>query len=200
MSVSNKLLLATNNIGKVEEYRLLFSHLNYQMTTPEEQGISIVVNEMANNYRENATLKALTFAEISYLISVADDSGLEVDALGGKPGVHSARFGGKNATDEDKVNMLLSGLRNVPWEKRTACFKCVVAIADHKGRVDLCSGVCYGIITFEPRGDNGFGYDPVFYLPEFNKTMAELSKEHKNEISHRAKAALKAQLILKQYN
>jgi XTP/dITP diphosphohydrolase len=200
MSISNKLLLATNNIGKVEEYRLLFSHLNYQLTTPEEQGISIVVNEIANNYRENATLKALTYAEISYLISVADDSGLEVDALGGKPGVLSARFGGKNATDEDKVNMLLSRLKNVPWEKRTACFKCVVAIADHKGRVDLCSGVCYGIITFEPRGDNGFGYDPVFYLPELNKTMAELSKECKNEISHRAKAALKAQLILKQYN
>jgi XTP/dITP diphosphohydrolase len=200
MSISNKLLLATNNIGKVEEYRLLFSHLNYQLTTPEEQGISIVVNEIANNYRENATLKALTYAEISYLISVADDSGLEVDALGGKPGVLSARFGGKNATDEDKVNMLLSRLKNVPWEKRTACFKCVVAIADHKGRVDLCSGVCYGIITFESRGDNGFGYDPVFYLPELNKTMAELSKECKNEISHRAKAALKAQLILKQYN
>lgn len=199
MSVYNKLLLATNNIHKVEEYRSLFSHLNYRLTTPEEQGISTVVNEKANNYSENAILKASTYANISYLISIADDSGLEVDALGGKPGVLSARFGGKNATDEDRVNILLSRLRNVPWEKRTARFTCVIAIADHNDRVELCSGFCYGIITFEPRGNNGFGYDPVFYLPELNKTMAELPKQHKNAISHRAKAALKAQSILKQY-
>ena len=200
MLVHNTLLLATNNIDKVEEYCSLLSHLNYRLTTPKEQGISIVVNEKANNYRENATLKAMAYANISYFISIADDSGLEVDALGGKPGVLSARFGGNNATNEDRVNILLSRLRNVPWEKRTACFKCIIAIADHKGRVELCSGVCYGIITFEPRGANGFGYDPVFYLPELNKTMAELSKQHKNAISHRAKAALKAQFILKHYN
>jgi XTP/dITP diphosphohydrolase len=200
MLVSNKLLLATNNVGKIEEYRLLFSHLNYQLTTPEEQGISIVINETANNYRENAKLKALTYAKISLLTCVADDSGLEVDALEGKPGVLSARFGGENATDADNVHTLLLRLKNIPWENRTARFKCVIAIAYHKGRVELCSGVCLGIITFEPRGENGFGYDPVFYLPELNKTMAELSKNKKNEISHRAKAALKAEFILKQYN
>ena len=117
MLVHNKLLLATNNIHKVEEYCSLFSHLNYRLTTPEEQGISTVVNEKANNYSENAILKASTYASISYLITIADDSGLEVDAIGGKPGVLSARFGGKNATDEDRVNILLSRLRNVPWER-----------------------------------------------------------------------------------
>ena len=199
MVVSNKLLLATNNIGKIEEYRFLLSHLNYQLTTPEEQGISIIVNETANNYWENAKLKALSYAKISGLISIADDSGLEVDAIGGKPGVLSARFGGKNATDADNMHILLSKLRNVPWEKRTACFKCVIAIADPKGRVESCNDVCYGIITFEARGENGFGYDPVFYLPELNRTMAELPREKKNKISHRAKAALKANLILKQF-
>ncbi len=194
----NKLLIATTNAGKITEYRLLLSQLNYQLTTPVEEKISLVVNETSSSYRQNAKLKALAYAQYSCLTTIADDSGLEVDALNGMPGVLSARFAGELATDADNVRLLLSKLKDVPWDKRTARFTCVIAIANYRGKVELCNGSCYGIITFEPVGNNGFGYDPIFYLPEFNKTMSELSQERKNEISHRSKAVLKARQILKQ--
>lgn len=194
----NKLLIATTNDGKIMEYRLLLSQLNYQLTTPDEEEISLVVNETSSSYRQNAKLKALAYAHYSCLTTIADDSGLEVDALNGMPGVISARFAGELATDADNVRLLLSKLKDVPWDKRTARFTCVIAIANPKGKVELCNGSCNGIITFEPVGNNGFGYDPIFYLPEFNKTMSELSQQRKNEISHRSKAVIKARQILKQ--
>lgn len=194
----NKLLIATTNAGKIAEYRLLLSQLNYQLTTPVEEEISLVVNETSNSYRQNAKLKALAYAQYSCLTTIADDSGLEVDALNGMPGVLSARFAGELATDADNVRLLLSKLKDVPWDKRTAHFTCVIAIANSRGKVELCNGNCYGMITFEPVGNSGFGYDPIFYLPEFNKTMSELSQQRKNEISHRSKAVLKARQILKQ--
>ena len=145
---------------------------------------------------ENAGLKATAFAKESGLLSLADDSGLEVDALGGEPGIFSARFAGEGASDKDRVDYLLSRLRDVPQEKRSARFRCVIAIAIPDGETELCTGVCEGLITLEPRGEQGFGYDPVFYLLELNKTMAELPMKTKNDVSHRGKATRKAYQVL----
>ena len=191
-----KLLLATYNPGKIREYCLLFQDIGYQITTLLEQGISKLVIEQGNSYEQNARLKVATFARLSQLITLADDSGLEVDALGGKPGIFSARFSGKDATDTDKMSALLDRLKSIPWEKRTAHFKCVIAIATPEGKLELCHGECHGMIAFEPKGENGFGYDPVFFLPEWSKTMAEIPLEIKNQISHRAQAAKKAKQVL----
>jgi XTP/dITP diphosphohydrolase len=154
------------------------------------------VEENHPNYEENARMKATAYAGASHIITLADDSGLEVDALGGEPGIRSARAAGEEASDKDRIEHLLSRLQDVPWEKRTACFKCVIAIAIPEGKTELCHGVCQGLITFEPKGENGFGYDPVFYLTEFEKTMAEVSLEIKNQISHRGRAARKAYRVL----
>lgn len=193
-----KLLLASSNPGKIREYRLLLDNLGCQIVTLPEQGITEVVAEQGDSYEENARMKAVAYAKSSRLITLADDSGLEVDALNGKPGVHSARFAGENATDADRVAKLLAMLNGVPRDNRTACFKCVIAIATPEGGLDLCQGDCRGIITLEAKGENGFGYDPVFYLPELGKTMAELSLELKNKLSHRGHAARKAMEILTQ--
>ncbi len=191
-----KLLLASTNPGKIREFRSLFNGPGYRITTLAEQGIAKVATESGNSYEENAGLKAATYARSSQLIALADDSGLEVDALHGEPGIYSARFAGKDATDADKVKFLLAKLASIPLEKRTAHFKCVIAIAIPQGRLELCHGECHGIIAFEAKGENGFGYDPVFYLPEMGKTMAELPLEIKNQISHRGRAAQKAQQAL----
>ncbi len=192
----SKLLLATTNRGKVREYRRLLVGLPFELVTPDELGVEIAVEENFPSYEENARVKATAYAGASKLITLADDSGVEVDALGGEPGIRSARAAGEEASDRDRIGHLLSRLKDVPWEKRTARFKCVIAIANPEGRVELCEGECRGIIAFEPRGDKGFGYDPVFYLPEFEKTMAELSLEIKNQVSHRGRAAVKACQIL----
>ncbi len=192
-----KLLLATNNQAKVSEYRSLLENIPIELVTLAEQGITTVVDEGGESLEENARLKATLLAAESQLVALSDDSGLEVDALGGEPGRLSARYAGEGASDRDRVNYLLSRLKNVPWEKRSACFKCVIALATPDGEVELCSGECRGIITFEPRGKQGFGYDPVFYLPELDKTMAELPLEIKNQLSHRGQAARKVYQVLK---
>jgi len=145
---------------------------------------------------ENARLKATALATESELVALADDSGLEVDVLGGEPGRLSARYAGENASDRDRVNYLLAKLKGVPGEKRSARFRCVIAVATPEGRVELCSGECEGFITLEPRGEGGFGYDPIFYLPDLDKTMAELSLETKNQVSHRGEAARKVTPVL----
>jgi XTP/dITP diphosphohydrolase len=193
-----KLLLATSNPGKIREYRFLLDGLGYQLTTLAEEGIAKAVIESGSNYEQNARLKALTYAKLSQLTALADDSGLEVDALNGEPGIKSARFAGESVTDAEKVSLLLTKLNGVPWERRTARFKCVIAIASPGGRVELCYGECHGIIAFEAKGENGFGYDPIFFLPEMGKTMAELPFEMKNQISHRARATQKAHQVLQQ--
>ena len=193
-----KLLLATSNPGKIREYRFLLDGLGYQLTTLAEEGIAKIVTESGNNYEQNARLKAISYAKLSQLTALADDSGLEVDALNGEPGVKSARFAGEAATDAEKVSFLLAKLNGVPWEKRTAYFKCVIAIASPGGRVDVYYGECHGIIAFEAKGGNGFGYDPIFFIPEIGKTMAEIPFEIKNQISHRARASQKARQVLQQ--
>ena len=193
-----KLLLATSNQGKTKEYRFLLDGLGYQITTLAEEGITEVVIESGSNYEQNARLKAISYAKLSQLTTLADDSGLEVDALNGKPGVKSARFAGVTATDAEKVSLLLTKLNGVPWEKRTARFKCVIAIASPEGQFEVCYGECQGMIVLEAKGENGFGYDPIFFLPEIGKTMAELPLELKNQISHRARASQKARQVLQQ--
>lgn len=191
-----KLLLATNNAGKVREYRSLLEGIPFELVTPADLGIDMAVAENGATYEENARIKASAFAKESRLFTLADDSGLEVEALNGEPGVMSARYAGEAASDTDRVNYLLDKLKNVPKEKRTAQFRCVIAIAKVDGSGEFCEGECKGIITFSPRGENGFGYDPVFYFPELGKTMAELAVDLKNRISHRGKAAQKARTIL----
>jgi XTP/dITP diphosphohydrolase len=194
-----RLLLATTNKGKIVEFRYLFQGLPLELVTPADVGINTDVEEGDISMEENARHKAAVYAGLSGLLTVADDSGLEVDALGGEPGIRSARYAGENASDGDRVAYLLSKLKGVPREKRAARFRCIIAVATPQKIVQVCEGVCQGIIDFAPKGDNGFGYDPIFYFPEYNKTMAELSSEIKNEISHRARAAQKACRVLQQY-
>ncbi|MEE8599115.1 MAG: RdgB/HAM1 family non-canonical purine NTP pyrophosphatase [Dehalococcoidales bacterium] len=191
-----KLLLATNNQAKVYEYRSLLLNPACELVTLAEQGITTVVDEVGESLEENARLKATALAAESRLLALADDSGLEVDALGGEPGRLSARYAGEGASDRDRVNYLLSRLKSVPWIERSACFRCVIAVATPDGELEFCSGECRGIITFEPKGEHGFGYDPVFYLPQLDKTMAELPLEIKNQVSHRGQAARKVSSVL----
>jgi XTP/dITP diphosphohydrolase len=191
-----KLLLATNNKGKIREYKSLLRGIAFDIVTPAGLGISAKVNEGAGSFEENAALKAVTLAGQSGLLSLADDSGLEVDALGDEPGPLSARYAGANATDAARINFLLAKLKGFPERERSARFRCVIAIAEPDGKVELFSGECRGVIIDTPRGTNGFGYDPIFYLPQLGKTMAELTLEEKNKISHRARAAEKAREYL----
>jgi XTP/dITP diphosphohydrolase len=187
--VKQKLLLATNNKGKIREYRSLLSGIPFELITPAEAGIDTEVEETGDSLEENAGLKATLLAAESRLLALADDSGLEVDALNGEPGVKSARYAGEGASDKDRFDYLLSKMGNVPEGERSACFRCVIALATPEGEVGYCSGECRGVITREPRGEEGFGYDPVFFIPELGKTMSELTFEEKNRISHRADAA-----------
>ena len=193
-----KLLVATNNPGKVREYEALLKGLPLTLTYPAQEGIDIEVEETGSTFAENARLKATAYARASGLLTLADDSGLEVDALGGEPGTRSARYAGQGASDEDRYRLLLSKLEGVPWERRSARFRCVIALARPQGEVRTAEGTCEGVIAFEPKGEHGFGYDPVFYMQEHGRTMAELEPEIKNRISHRARAAEGARRILQE--
>jgi XTP/dITP diphosphohydrolase len=191
------LLLATNNKGKVREYKHMLKDLPFELVSLAELGINTSVDEVGESLEENARLKATTLSRESQLLTLADDSGLEVDVLGGEPGRLSARYAGEGASDRDRVEYLLSRLKDVPPEKRAARFRCVIALAQPDGEVELCSGECKGVIALEPRGEEGFGYDPIFYLPELGKTMAELTLEEKNRVSHRGRAAREAIKLLR---
>ena len=191
-----ELLLATNNQAKVHEYRSLLHNIPCDLVTVAGQGITTKVDEVGGSLEENATLKAMVLSKESQLLTLADDSGLEVDALGGEPGPLSARYAGEGASDKERISYLLARLSGVPWQRRSARFRCVIAIATPDGEVELCSGECPGFVAFEPKGTHGFGYDPVFYLPELGKTMAELPLAEKNKVSHRGQAARKAYLVL----
>ncbi|HXY74884.1 MAG TPA: XTP/dITP diphosphatase [Dehalococcoidales bacterium] len=193
-----KLLLGTNNKGKLREYHALLEGVPFELVSPADIGFSADVAETGKTFKENAGLKASVFMQKSGLITLADDSGLEVDALQGEPGVMSARYAGENATDMERIRFLLSKIKDIPWEKRTAQFRAVIAIAVPGEEIRFAEGECLGYITFEPRGEKGFGYDPVFFVPELGKTMAELNPAIKNRISHRGKAALQAREILLQ--
>lgn len=191
-----RLLIATHNQGKVAEYRKILADLPLEITFLTELGIHDAVEETEETFEGNAVLKARTYTQMTGLWTWADDSGLEVDALDGQPGVYSARYGGAGATDRERYEKLLAALSRYPRGSWTARFRCVVAIATPSGQVETRSGAVEGVITDQPRGQYGFGYDPVFYMPDFNKTMAELHPDVKNNISHRAKAAAAAKTLL----
>ena len=194
---SPQLLVATRNPGKAREFRQLLNGIPFDVTSLEQAGIATEVEETGSTFEENACIKARAYASLSDLLTLADDSGLEVDALGGGPGVRSARYGGPDVSDEGRVELLLENLKDVPWEDRGGRFRCVIAIAWPSGEVRTVTGVVEGVIQNEPKGTNGFGYDPVFYLPHLDRTTAELSLEEKNGLSHRAQAARKAMELLK---
>nr|HID14740.1 RdgB/HAM1 family non-canonical purine NTP pyrophosphatase [Anaerolineae bacterium] len=190
-----ELLIATQNPGKVREFRFLLAPLKARLCFPFELGLQVKVPEDGITYADNASQKALAYMRVSGLLTLADDSGLEVDALDGAPGIHSARY--TQGRDADRVAALLTQLRSAPWEQRTARFRCVVVIATPSGEFYSAEGVCEGLIAFEPAGEGGFGYDPVFYLPEYGCTMAQLPEAEKNRISHRARAVKAALPILR---
>jgi XTP/dITP diphosphohydrolase len=185
-----KLLIATNNVGKVREYEALLKDLpGIQITFPAQEGLALDVQETGETFEENARLKALAHAQASGLPTLADDSGLEVDALAGAPGVRSARYAGPRASDQDRYLKLLTELVGVPAARRSARFRCVVALALPEGGVHTAEGTCEGEIAFAPRGEFGFGYDPVFIVNGFSgQTLAEVDPKIKNRISHRARA------------
>ncbi len=191
-----KLLIATRNAGKLAEYRNLLAGVPFELTYLPEVGITDEIEETGDTFLANAVLKARAYARASGLLTLADDSGLEVPALGGEPGVHSARYSGPGATDERNIDLLLQRLAGMPQVQRQARFRCVIAIANPDGIVYTAEGACLGEIIHAPRGTHGFGYDPVFYLPELGRTMAELPPELKNQVSHRAAAARAAREIL----
>jgi XTP/dITP diphosphohydrolase len=192
----NKLLIATNNKGKIKELQDLLQETGIELVTPAQIHLDLDVTEDGSTYAENATKKARAFAQTSGLISLADDSGLEVDALDGAPGLYSARYSPKpKATDADRRAYLLQNLQGKPrpWK---AHFHATIAIALPNGEIHLAEGFCEGEIIPEERGTGGFGYDPMFLFPELGKTMAELSMEEKNRLSHRARAVMNAKGIL----
>ncbi len=193
-----RLLVATTNPGKLKEYRCLLDGVPFDIIGPADLGLDAGVEETGATFEENAILKATTLCAASGLPTLADDSGLEVDALEGEPGVRSHRYAGDDATDAQRNRFLLKKLKKVPAGYRTARFRCVIAIAWPGGRVEIFNGECGGEIALAPRGDRGFGYDPVFFVPELNKTMAELPLEIKNQLSHRARAAARAKAYLEE--
>jgi XTP/dITP diphosphohydrolase len=193
-----KLLIATNNQGKIKELHELLDDSEIDLITPAQIGLDLDVLEDGLNYSENAAKKAVAFARASGLISLADDSGLEVDALNGEPGLYSARYGstdGKKLSDAGRRAFLIAKLQDKPhpW---TARFHATIAIAVPNGETQLAEGWCEGQIIPEERGTGGFGYDPIFLLPERGQTMAELSADEKNRLSHRARAIMNAKPIL----
>ena len=188
--LTRRLLVASHNKGKVREYAEILGDLGIDWLTLDEAGVTEDVAETEDAFRGNAVLKATAYARQTGLLTLADDSGLEVDALGGRPGVLSARYGGPGTTAVDRYQLLLAELRDVPAEQRTARFHCVTALAAPDGTLlATADGVCEGVIATAPSGDGGFGYDPVFYLPPYGLTMAQLDSVEKNRISHRGRAA-----------
>lgn len=192
-----RLLIATHNRGKLREYQEMLDDLPVELVTLDDVGIHDDVEETGTTLAENARLKAMAYARASGLLTLADDSGLEVDALGGEPGVYSKRYAGENKSDAERNRFLLDKLHTVPAGKRTARFRCAIAIATPDGKLWETDGVCEGEIGFEPRGTNGFGYDPIFQVRERGVRMAELPAAEKNQISHRARATEKARVILR---
>ena len=201
---TQQLLIATHNEGKVREFLELLGDGPFSLTSLKEQGVTEEVEETGTTFEENAIIKAQAYARMTGLLTLADDSGLEVDALGGQPGVYSARYGGDGLTDEDRVELLLHNLRGVPWNLRQARFRCVIAIATppadnvQKEPVTV-EGTVEGIIQYEPAGDGGFGYDPVFLLPHKGMTTAQLPMDEKNSLSHRGQAASQAMALLREW-
>lgn len=184
-----KLVIASNNKGKIAEFNKLLSPLGYEAVSQREAGINIEVSEDGETFEENAALKARAVYEIARCAVLADDSGLSVDALDGAPGVYSARYGGEGLDDKGRTELLLENMKDVPDEKRTAKFVCVIHFIKENGEEISVRGECKGKIGYKPEGENGFGYDPVFVYGD--KTFAQVGADVKNSVSHRAVALKK---------
>lgn len=193
------IVVATNNQKKKEEIREILKDLDAKLLDLSDFPNVPPVEESGNDYDENAAEKARVAAQFTNRLTIADDSGLEVGILGGLPGIRSSRFAGPNATDGDNNSKLLSLLEGIPPEKRKARFICSIAVADPLGFIKVVRGSCEGLIGVEPKGNQGFGYDPLFVIPGYRKTLAQLGPEVKNKISHRAKALQKAKKVILEY-
>lgn len=192
----NELVIATNNKGKLQEFKKLLQPLNIRVYSLKDFPQIGEIEENGKTFSENALIKAKAVNKLTGLVSMADDSGLQVDYLDGLPGVYSARFAGEPKDDKANNRKLLALLQGVPLEKRTARFICAIAVIDKEGNQYLAEGCCEGLILEEEKGEAGFGYDPLFYVPQYQKTFAQLDMEIKNQISHRGKATEKALEIL----
>lgn len=184
-----RLLLATSNPHKVIEMRALLGDIPFDLVAPADLGLQLEVEEPFDTYLANATQKARAYAEASGELALADDSGLEIDAMGGEPGVFSARFGGVDMPYPERFALIEQRLAGLPMEQRTARYRCVLVLAAPDGRLTHTEGTVEGQITPQPAGTHGFGYDPIFWLPERGVTMAQLSPAEKDAISHRGRAA-----------
>lgn len=183
-----KLIFATGNENKMKEIRMILGDLDYEILSMKEAGIDADIVEDGKTFEENAIIKATAISKLSGCLVLADDSGLEVDYMDKMPGIYSARWMGEDTSYRIKNKAIIDKLEGVPDEKRTARFVCAIAAAFPDGRVVTKRGTIEGVIGYEERGENGFGYDPIFFLPEYGKTTAELSPEEKNQISHRGRA------------
>ncbi|MCI9480127.1 MAG: XTP/dITP diphosphatase [Lachnospiraceae bacterium] len=184
----NQIIFATGNEGKMKEIRLILEDLGAEILSLKDAGINIEIQEDAKTFEENAVIKAREVMRATGALVLADDSGLEIDYLNGEPGVYSARYLGEDTSYRIKNQNLIDRLEGVPDEQRTARFVCVIAAAFPDGRIITARGAIEGIIGYEERGEGGFGYDPIFWLPEYGCSTAELTMEKKNELSHRGKA------------
>jgi XTP/dITP diphosphohydrolase len=194
------LLIATTNQNKLREYAAIFAGLPVELRSLRDAGIADDVEEIGATFAENARLKAEFYTVRSGLPVLADDSGLEVAALNGEPGVFSHRYAGPDASDADRNALLLKKLEGVPFHSRLARFVCAIALARPDGTIEQVEGVLPGVIELAPRGTNGFGYDPLFYVLDENATLAELPPERKNQISHRAQAVRRAREVLERWS
>lgn len=185
-----KIIFATGNENKMREIRMILADCGYEILSMKQAGIDVDVVEDGSTFEENAIIKATEISKLAGddCVVLADDSGLEVDYLNKEPGIYSARYEGVDTPYSIKNQIIIDRLAGVPDEKRTARFVCAIAAAFPDGRVETRRGTIEGRIAYEPAGENGFGYDPIFYVPEFGKTTAELSPEEKNKVSHRGKA------------
>lgn len=196
--MEKRIIFATGNEGKMKEIRMILADLGIPVVSMKEAGVSADVEENGTTFEENAIIKAKAIMELTGEMVMADDSGLAIDYLDGAPGVYSARFMGEDTSYDIKNQALIDKLAGVPDEKRTARFVCFIACALPDGRVLTSYGTMEGIIGYEIKGANGFGYDPIFYLPEYGCTSAEITPEQKNELSHRGKALRSMKELLKE--
>jgi XTP/dITP diphosphohydrolase len=190
-----KLLLSTNNPGKVREFREIFADLPLEVIAPASLGLQMEVAETGTTFAENAAIKARAFHDATGLLSLSDDSGIEIDALGGGPGVYSARYAGL-PDGAQKNQFVLQQLEQTLWGDRGCQYVCEIAIVDEAGNLYRCRGIMKGRIALQPKGDGGFGYDPIFYVLRYRRTVAEMPSELKNRISHRGRAGARAKRLL----
>ncbi|HET8846022.1 MAG TPA: XTP/dITP diphosphatase [Ktedonobacteraceae bacterium] len=193
------LLLATTNVSKLNEFRAIFQGLPFTLLSLRDVQLDMDVEETGSTFAENAILKAQAYASTVNMLALADDSGLEIDALGGEPGIYSARFAGRETPYAERFRLILERLQDIPLSQRTARFRCAIALAEPSGSIQVVEGTIEGVIAQEPRGENGFGYDPIFFVPEFGKTTAEMAPEEKNRVSHRGRAAESARHLLENW-